>query len=85
MDASDEVLSQLLPHQQEALAWMVNRENSNSLPPFWSAAAPAGRGAGSGVIYTNTLTNFETSTRPEPLRYGAVRVQQVSKHAEAAQ
>jgi SWI/SNF-related matrix-associated actin-dependent regulator of chromatin subfamily A3 len=72
MDASDEVLSQLFPHQQEALAWMVNRENSNGLPPFWNAAMPAGRGAaaagGGGVIYTNTLTNFETSTRPEPLR-----------------
>ncbi|WIA37137.1 hypothetical protein OEZ86_014100 [Tetradesmus obliquus] len=73
MGASDEVLSQLFPHQQEALAWMVNRENSNALPPFWSAAAPAGRGAaaaGGGVVYTNTLTNFETSTRPEPLRGG---------------
>jgi SWI/SNF-related matrix-associated actin-dependent regulator of chromatin subfamily A3 len=71
MDASDEVLSQLFPHQQEALAWMVSRENSSSLPPFWSAAAPTGRGAAAaagGVIYTNTLTNFETSTRPEPLR-----------------
>uniref|UniRef100_A0A383WDF9 Uncharacterized protein n=1 Tax=Tetradesmus obliquus TaxID=3088 RepID=A0A383WDF9_TETOB len=73
MDASDEVLSQLFPHQQEALAWMVNRENSNTLPPFWSAAAPTGRGAAAaagGVVYTNTLTNFETSTRPEPLRGG---------------
>jgi SWI/SNF-related matrix-associated actin-dependent regulator of chromatin subfamily A3 len=71
MDASDEVLSQLFPHQQEALAWMVQRENSNGLPPFWSAAAQAGRGAAAGgVIYTNTLTNFETSVRPEPLRWG---------------
>ncbi|WIA16914.1 hypothetical protein OEZ85_013841 [Tetradesmus obliquus] len=72
LDASDEVLPQLFPHQQEALAWMVNRENSNALPPFWSAAAPAGRGAAAagGVVYTNTLTNFETASRPEPLRGG---------------
>eukprot|EP00882_Tetradesmus_deserticola_P022058 GHRQ01023941.1.p1 GENE.GHRQ01023941.1~~GHRQ01023941.1.p1 ORF type:complete len:124 (+),score=57.45 GHRQ01023941.1:713-1084(+) len=70
MDASDAVLSQLFPHQQVALAWMVSRENSNSLPPFWeAAAAPAARGGGSGgVVYTNTLTNFETATRPAPLR-----------------
>ncbi|KAF6264805.1 SNF2 family N-terminal domain-containing protein [Scenedesmus sp. NREL 46B-D3] len=33
-------------------------------------AAPAGRGGGGGVVYTNTLTNFETATRPEPLRGG---------------
>jgi hypothetical protein len=41
----------------------VGRENCNSLPPFWTAA-----GSGSSAIYTNTLTNFETPQRPEPLR-----------------
>ncbi|OWK06174.1 HLTF, partial [Cervus elaphus hippelaphus] len=25
----------LLPHQKQALAWMVSRENSEELPPFW--------------------------------------------------
>jgi hypothetical protein len=31
----------LLPHQQEALAWMVRRENSGRLPPFWQARPAA--------------------------------------------
>lgn len=35
MRASAEVT--LYPHQEEALAWMVARENSNQLPPFWGA------------------------------------------------
>lgn len=49
MNAGDEILSQLFPHQREALAWMVERENSSSLPPFW-VAAPA---PGGGLVYTN--------------------------------
>lgn len=48
MDAADEVLSQLFPHQREALAWMVARENSNALPPFWLAAPAPG-----GLVYKN--------------------------------
>lgn len=48
MDAADEVLTQLFPHQREALAWMISRENSNGLPPFWQASrTPA------GLLYTN--------------------------------
>ena len=34
-------------------------------PPFWTAAAAPRAG---GVVYTNTLTNFETAERPAPLR-----------------
>ena len=33
----------LLPHQQEALAWMVDRENSDRLPPFWEVQKPKGK------------------------------------------
>lgn len=32
---AERVVTPLLRHQQEALAWMVHRENSNALPPFW--------------------------------------------------
>ena len=35
MDACDTITTPLLPHQKEALAWMMQRENSNALPPFW--------------------------------------------------
>lgn len=64
---SPEVVSQLFPHQQEALAWMIGRENSNALPPFWQQQQHRGGGGGGGV-YTNSLTNYETQARPEPLR-----------------
>jgi hypothetical protein len=33
----------LLPHQQEALAWMVDRENNDRLPPFWEIHTPKGK------------------------------------------
>ena len=36
MPAAAEILAPLYPHQQEALAWMVDRENINALPPFWA-------------------------------------------------
>lgn len=35
MPAAAEVTKPLYPHQQEALAWMVDREILNALPPFW--------------------------------------------------
>jgi hypothetical protein len=35
MEASEKIVTPLLQHQQEALAWMVHRENSGALPPFW--------------------------------------------------
>ena len=35
MPAAAEILKPLYPHQQEALAWMVNRENTNAMTPFW--------------------------------------------------
>lgn len=48
MHPADVVVSQLFPHQREALAWMVARENSSSLPPFWVATQTP-----SGLLYTN--------------------------------
>ncbi|KAG2491123.1 hypothetical protein HYH03_010567 [Edaphochlamys debaryana] len=64
MEPHAEVLSRLYPHQRVALAWMVARENGSDLPPFWQARTGPGGG------YTNTLTNFVSTQKPEPLRGG---------------
>ncbi|KAJ4845681.1 hypothetical protein Tsubulata_003573 [Turnera subulata] len=55
------IKSPLFPHQKEALWWLVNRENSTELPPFWEERDGE---------YVNVLTNFHTGKRPEPLRGG---------------
>ncbi|KAF5838000.1 P-loop containing nucleoside triphosphate hydrolase protein [Dunaliella salina] len=60
-----EIASGLYPHQMVALAWMVKRENNNSLPPLWEPREVGGR-----VSYMNTLTNFSQDTRPPPVRGG---------------
>ncbi|KAL8151079.1 hypothetical protein V2J09_020887 [Rumex salicifolius] len=52
---------ELLAHQKEALGWLVDRENSSELPPFWSFKDKK---------YVNVLTNFQTEIRPQPLRGG---------------
>jgi hypothetical protein len=33
------ITSGLYPHQSQALAWMIGRENGGGLPPFWWAGA----------------------------------------------
>ncbi|KAG2462290.1 HLTF factor, partial [Polypterus senegalus] len=45
----------LLPHQKQALAWMVTQENSNDLPPFWEQK---------NDMYYNLLTNFAVRDKP---------------------
>ena len=55
------IKSKLFKHQKEGLGWLVNRENSNDLPPFWEEKDGS---------YVNILTNFSTEVRPEPLRGG---------------
>ncbi|KAJ4842307.1 hypothetical protein Tsubulata_033582 [Turnera subulata] len=55
------IKSPLFPHQKEALWWLVNRENSTELPPFWEERDGE---------YVNVLTNFHTDKHPEPLRGG---------------
>ncbi|KAF7144524.1 hypothetical protein RHSIM_Rhsim04G0113800 [Rhododendron simsii] len=55
------IKSELFVHQKEALGWMVNRENGCELPPFWEE-----RDGG----YVNVLTNYQTDTRPQPIRGG---------------
>ncbi|KAI8473525.1 MAG: SNF2 family N-terminal domain-containing protein [Monoraphidium minutum] len=66
-DPSDEITSELYPHQTAALAWMVCRENEGGLPPFWERQAGA---RGGGPQYVNTLTNTPTPERPRPVRGG---------------
>lgn len=55
------IKSELFMHQKDALGWMVNRENGCELPPFWEE-----RDGG----YVNVLTNYQTDTRPLPIRGG---------------
>lgn len=62
MDPPKEVIkSELFVHQKEGLGWMVNRENSEDLPPFWEEK---------NGKFLNVLTNYCTDIRPEPLRGG---------------
>ncbi|XP_054241735.1 helicase-like transcription factor [Indicator indicator] len=56
MEGAEAVGTPLLPHQKQALAWMVSRENSNHLPPFWEERSD---------FYYNTLTNFAEKKRPQ--------------------
>nr|XP_009479636.1 PREDICTED: helicase-like transcription factor [Pelecanus crispus] len=56
MEGAEAVGTLLLPHQKQALAWMVSHENSNDLPPFWEERSN---------VYYNTLTNFAEKKRPE--------------------
>lgn len=57
----DMIKSQLFLHQKEGLGWLVSRETSCELPPFWLER---------DGVYVNELTNYQTVTRPEPLRGG---------------
>lgn len=55
------IKSNLFLHQKEGLGWLVHRENSTELPPFWEEKDGA---------FVNVLTNYHTNIRPEPLRGG---------------
>ncbi|GLT77044.1 hypothetical protein SLA2020_486660 [Shorea laevis] len=62
MEAPEEVIkSDLFVHQKEGLWWLLNRENSVELPPFWEEKDGE---------FVNVLTNYRTDKRPEPLRGG---------------
>ncbi|KAK9091059.1 hypothetical protein Sjap_024236 [Stephania japonica] len=57
------VKTELLAHQKEGLGWLVARERTEELPPFWEQVQGGG-------VYVNVLTNYQTNARPEPLRGG---------------
>ncbi|XP_040830698.1 helicase-like transcription factor isoform X4 [Ochotona curzoniae] len=61
MEPAEAVETPLLPHQKQALAWMVARENSTELPPFWEQR---------NDLYYNTITNFSEKDRPENVHGG---------------
>ncbi|XP_057742952.1 putative SWI/SNF-related matrix-associated actin-dependent regulator of chromatin subfamily A member 3-like 1 isoform X3 [Arachis stenosperma] len=56
------VRSKLMEHQKEGLWWLLNREESKELPPFWEERE--------GGEFVNVLTNSSTCSKPEPLRGG---------------
>ncbi|NWR35794.1 HLTF factor, partial [Tachuris rubrigastra] len=56
MEAAEAIGTLLLPHQKQSLGWMVSRENSNDLPPFWEERSN---------FYYNTLTNYAEKKRPK--------------------
>ncbi|XP_024171059.1 LOW QUALITY PROTEIN: putative SWI/SNF-related matrix-associated actin-dependent regulator of chromatin subfamily A member 3-like 1 [Rosa chinensis] len=63
MEPPKEVIkSELFRHQKEGLGWLVGRENSVDLPPFWEEKSDGS--------FVNVLTNYHTKNRPEPLRGG---------------
>lgn len=68
MEPGVSIKSQLFDHQKEALAWLVLRENSLTLPPFWEIKRSLT--VASKIMYTNVLTNYSTENRPMPLRGG---------------
>lgn len=55
------IKSELFSHQKKGLGWLVRRENSSKLPPFWEEIDD---------MYVNTLTNFQTVTKPDSIRGG---------------
>uniref|UniRef100_A0A8C0S2H6 Helicase-like transcription factor n=1 Tax=Canis lupus familiaris TaxID=9615 RepID=A0A8C0S2H6_CANLF len=61
MEPAEAIETPLLPHQKQALAWMVSRENSKDLPPFWEQR---------NDLYYNTITNFSEKDRPENVHGG---------------
>ncbi|XP_042314519.1 helicase-like transcription factor [Sceloporus undulatus] len=55
-EAAEAISTPLLPHQKQALAWMISRENNQKLPPFWEERES---------YFYNTITNFAEKKRPE--------------------
>ncbi|KAJ8030290.1 Helicase-like transcription factor [Holothuria leucospilota] len=60
-EPSKAILSNLYPHQKQALHWMMIRENSDDLPPFWESH---------GGNFINTLTNFVSFKKPNGVHGG---------------
>ncbi|XP_073261499.1 putative SWI/SNF-related matrix-associated actin-dependent regulator of chromatin subfamily A member 3-like 1 [Populus alba] len=55
------IKAKLLDHQKEGLWWLVRKEKSDELPPFWEVKDGS---------YLNLLTMHQTDRRPDPLHGG---------------
>ena len=55
------IKAKLLDHQKVGLWWLVNKENSDELPPYWEMK---------DGLYVNVLTRHRTNRKPEPLHGG---------------
>ncbi|KAB5519467.1 hypothetical protein DKX38_023786 [Salix brachista] len=55
------IKAKLLYHQKEGLWWLVSKENSDELPPFWEVK---------DGLYLNVLTMHRTDRRPDPMHCG---------------
>ena len=53
----------LFPHQARGLTWLVEKENANALPPFWTYD-------GKKSLFENVLVGHKTATRPAACRGG---------------
>ncbi|CAL1531404.1 unnamed protein product, partial [Lymnaea stagnalis] len=60
-EPADAVGTVLYPHQKQALNWMISKENTDTLPPFWEDHN--GR-------YWNTLTMFTSDVKPSSVHGG---------------
>ncbi|MED6162091.1 hypothetical protein PIB30_067052 [Stylosanthes scabra] len=59
------VRTKLLQHQKEGLWWLVTREESEEVPPFWEETTEGGK-----EQFLNWLTKESTCVKPEPLKGG---------------
>ena len=55
--------ARLFPHQQRGLTWLVEKENANALPPFWTYDEKK-------ALFENVLVGHKTATRPTAVRGG---------------
>ncbi|CAN8268541.1 unnamed protein product [Cochlearia groenlandica] len=56
------IKSELFAHQKEGLGWLLNREKSGELPPFWEEEKDG--------EFLNVLTNYRSDKRPDSLLGG---------------
>lgn len=60
-DMANMFRTELSEHQKKAFEWLLDRETTNDLPPFWDQAEDS---------FVNLPTNSKSETRPKPLRGG---------------
>ncbi|KAI3954406.1 hypothetical protein MKX01_020730 [Papaver californicum] len=69
LDPPKEVIkTKLYMHQKLGLSWLIQRENSDELPPFWIQRGSNNKQG--GLHWENLMTNSRTNKRPDPLRGG---------------